>query len=233
MENEQTLENQEPVTEEVVEETVDNQEAAPEPEVDNAKLNFEALRKAKKQAEKERDELARKLKELEALKQESQPEDDLDYADDEVETVKKEINTIKKTLEQERFNNEVSRIEKRLQQEFPDIEEVINEKNIEVLKARDPEFAKIVSRPPSDPSEFYHRALTAYTLINKYGIAASSPEATKNAERLQNNMNKPKSSSAAATSKSDALSELSQFADLPPEERRRAIIKLARERAGL
>jgi len=222
---------------EVVENQEVNEQQAEQPaeqetqQNDNAKLNFEALREAKKKAERERDELLRRIESLENKNKEEV--DDSIYDDDEVTVVKKELNNIKKTIEQDKYQQSIRKMEQRLEREFPDLNNVINEKTVEILKARDPEFARVVSRPPADAAEFYNRAISAYTLINKYGIAQSATNSAVNEKKISDNMNKPKTAASAASSKSDALSELSQFADLPPEERRRAIVKLARERAGM
>ena len=194
----------------------------------NEQINFKALRQAKKRAEKERDELAKKIEELSNAKQ-NEVSDDI-YEDD-ISKTRKEIQELKQQWQQQQNQVKARTIEEKLKSEFPDLETVVNEDNIEVLKARDPNFAKIINRAPNDPDELYHRAVAAYTLIKKYGIYVKDDH-KKDREKVAKNMAKPRPASAASSSTSEGLADFSDFSSMNSEERRKAIFKLARERAN-
>ena len=196
----------------------------------NDQINFKALRQAKKQAERERDELAAKIKELNSINKSNVSEDDDVYEDDITKT-RKDIQDLKRQWTAQQNQVKAQNIEQKLKAEFPDLESVVNEDNIEVLKARDPSFAKIINRAPSDPDELYHRAVAAYTLIKKYGIYVKDNH-VKDRARVEKNMAKPRPASAASSSSSEGLSDFASFAGMNIEERRHAIFKLARERAN-
>lgn len=199
----------------------------------NEQLNFKALRQAKKQVEKERDELARKVETFNTVNKQEVLQDDDTY-DDDLSKTRKEIQELKRQWTAQQNQVKAQNIEQKLKSEFPDLETVVNEDNIEVLKARDPNFARIINRAPSDPDELYHRAVAAYTLIKKYGIHAPDvkDDHKKDRDRVQKNMAKPRPSAAAASSSaSEGLSDFASFAGMNEDERRAAIYKLARERA--
>lgn len=200
----------------------------------NEQLNFKALRQAKKQAEKERDELARKIETLNAASKQEVSETEDIYEDDITKT-QRDLKELKQQWaaqqQQIKFNN----IQQQLRTDFPDFESVVNEEKIEILKARDLNFARITNRTPNDPDELYHRAVAAYTLIKKYGIHVLDvkDDRKKDRDRVQKNMAKPRPSAAAASSSaSEGLSDFASFAGMNEDERRAAIYKLARERAN-
>jgi len=196
----------------------------------NEYLNFKALRQAKKQAERERDELAKKIEELSKSNSNQVSADDDIYEDDVAQT-RREIKDLKNQWIAQQNQVKTKTIEEKLKSEFPDLETVVNEDNIEVLKARDPNFARIINRAPNDPDELYHRAVAAYTLIKKYGIYIKDNH-EKDRARVEKNMAKPRPASAAAAKSSEGLSDFAEFANLNSEERNRAIMRLAKERAN-
>jgi len=196
----------------------------------NEHLNFKALREAKKQAERQRDELAKKIEELNKSNNSKISADDDIYEDDITQT-RKEIQDLKSQWIAQQNQIKTKIIEEKLKSEFPDLDTVINEDNIEVLKARDPNFARIINKIPNDPDELYHRAVTAYTLIKKYGIYIEDNH-EKDRARVEKNMAKPRPASAAAAKSSEGLSDFADFANLSTEERNKAIIRLAKERAN-
>ena len=203
----------------------------------NEQINFKALRQAKKQAEKERDELALRVKELSRVREDDPYDTSVDNTsdDDDIDASSsnsRDIKELKRQWTAQQNQLKAKSIEEKLKSEFPDLEEVVTSDNIEVLKARDPNFAKIINRAPSDPDELYHRAVAAHTLIKKYGIYVKDNH-VKDRARVEKNMAKPRpaSSASAASTSSEGLSDFSSFAGMNEDDRRQAIFKLARERA--
>jgi hypothetical protein len=195
------------------------------------KLNIKAMREAKRKAEQERDELLNRIKELETSKNKFVDDDD-DLYEDDITKTKKELQELKSQWQAQQNQAKVFQIEQKLKAGFPDLEQVVNDETIEVLKARDKSFAKIIDSQPQSVDELYNRAVSAYALIKKYGIYVEDNHKADRA-RVEKNMSKPRPVSTAAATPSEGLADFAQFAHLNDEERSRAINKLARQRAGL
>ena len=193
--------------------------------VANEKLNFEALREAKKQAELERDEMRAQL-DARNNAPAVPPKDE-----SELEMTRREVRELKQNWKNQRDTAEANKIESQLRETYPDLDKVINKDNLELLKARDKTFSKLVNSRPSGPDDLYHRAIAAYSLIKKYGIHVEDKHVDDRA-RVAANMAKPRPASAAATTNSEGLAEFSAFTNMNSEERRKAVFKLARERAN-
>lgn len=177
--------------------------------------NFEALRESKQRIERERDELRAKLKER----------------DSGVDTSREDIKELKQNWVNQRNEVESNRIESQLRETYPDLDSVINNKNIEELKKKDKNFAKMIDSSSNNPNDLYHRAVAAYSLIKKHGIYVEDNYADDRA-RVSDNMSKPRPASSASTRTSEGLADFAAFSDMNTEERRKAIFKLARERAN-
>lgn len=230
MEDKEVLnETPEVVVEETpVEAPVVDQEAKEDVPPTQQELNYKALREAKKKAENERDDFASKLKAIEDTKN----NDDDDIYTDNVSKTQKELNELKQQWSLYQNQTVAHSIEQKLKTDFPDLELVVNEANIEVLKARDPHFAKITAKVMSDPNDLYNRAISAYALIKKYGIYVEDKYA-KDRERVQKNLAKPRPASTAVSGEGSAgLADFAEFAGLNETERRSAIFNLARKRAN-
>jgi len=208
-----------------VESTVDDSE-----KLRQDQLNFKAMREAKRQAELERDELVAKLKQFEAAKK-VEPEDD-DIYDDDISKTRKELNELKSQWAAQQNQARIMQIEQKLKNDFPDLEKVVNDETIEVLRTRDKEFAKIIDTAPQSTDELYNRALSAYTLIKKYGIYVEDKHKADR-DRVEKNLSKPRPVSTASSSPSEGLADFAGFAGLNDEDRQKAIYQLARERAGM
>ena len=201
----------------------------------NTQANFKALRQAKKQAEKERDELALQIKAFnlsrknEVARTSDTEEDDV-YEDDMSKT-RRELKDLQNKIYAQENQVKAKSIEVKLKTEFPDLEAVVNEDNIDTLKARDPNFAKIINRAPSDPDELYHRAVAAYTLIKKYGIYVKDDH-VKDRARVEKNMAKPRPAQSRTSTPSEGLADFADFVGMDDQERSKAILKLAKERAN-
>jgi len=168
-------------------------------------LNFEALRRSKRESELEVERLRKQLEERNKASK------------------IKETEAIEARLKEEA-------IEARLKNEYKDLDKVLSPNNIEVLKARDPQFASIISSGKGAPEDLYHRAIAAYSLIKKYGIYIEDNHADDRA-RVEENLSKPKPTSAISSG-SESLGEFAEFANMDTEERRRAIFKKVMERAS-
>jgi len=155
-----------------------------------------------------------------------------DYFLGSITKTKKELQELKFQWIAQQNQAKVLQIEQKLKVDFPDLEQVVNDETIEVLKARDKSFAKIIDSQPQSVDELYNRAVSAYTLIKKYGIYVEDNHKADRA-RVEKNMSKPRPVSTAAATPSEGLADFAQFAHLNDKERSRAINKLARQRAGL
>jgi len=205
-------------------------EAAPTQAEETQAIRFKTLRRAREQAELERDELKRKLERLEAARtqpaQPKQEESEEDFAigpDDFVEgkhlsSVDKKIKRLEKQLAQQQQQNYASSVETQLKMQYRDFDDVVNKENLEVLSAAYPEIAKTLG----SSNDLYNKAVTAYTMIKQFGISEKT-DYEKPKGRVQQNVAKPRpvaSVNAQATSDSP-LSQANAFAQgLTPELKR-------------
>jgi len=198
----------------------------------NEELNFKALREAKKQIERERDELKAQLSRATAASANS--DDDLydDTSVDDISETKKELKELKNQWSAYQNQTKVVQIEQKLKKDFPDLESVVNDDSIDLLKARDKSFAKIIDTAPRSVDELYNRAVSAYTLIKKYGIYVEDKHIADK-QRVEKNLAKPRPVSSASNSVSEGLADFAEFAHLSSKDKEKAIYNLARKRAGL
>lgn len=178
---------------------VEQEEIQEKPETSQQK-NFRELRESYLRAQWERDEMARQLSELKAkpTPQYEEEEPELDISDDhliEGKDLKKIIKKIEKKVEskvqremrQQQQLTQQQLIENRLKLELPDLDRVVNSKNLAMLSRDYPELASTIQTN----SDLYTQAKAAYTLIKKLGIEQENPNAS-NAQRIQKNLAKPK-----------------------------------------
>jgi hypothetical protein len=202
------------------------------------KSSFSKLRMEKESIQKERDEMRRKLDEIESLRQQSKPvqqeqeeESDLN-ADDFVEgkhlsKVTKKIKNLERQLEEYQQRSSLMTTEARLKAEHPDFDKVVSKDNIEVLNLTYPELAASVSSTP----DLYVRAKAAYTLIKKLGIEQDMTSYEQENERANKNLAKPKP--AINMQQGDSpLSMANAFAAGTSKEARMKIYKQAQEYAN-
>ena len=177
--------------------------------------NFKILRDQAQRAERERDELARRLKEIES-RNVSLPEesDDFNLAPDDLAEGKhlsKVAQKIKK-LEQQVY---VSSTESRLKSQFPDFDKVVSKENIEALKEAEPELADAITAS----SDLYSKAVSAYKLIKKLGIHQESGLFEQEKAVAQRNASKPKPLASVSPQQGDSpLSKANAFANGLTEE---------------
>ncbi len=226
-------ESSEPVSQGVPDETADQEEpqeyeSAPEPEPirsvfveddSEAKKSFREIREAKKKAERERDEYMRRLEELEARQKAATPvEEELELgADDLAEgkhlsKVDRRAQTKIKELEQRiakyETRTEEQRAEAQLRAKYPDFDKVVSRDNIELLTEAYPELARSIY----STNDLYTKAVSAYTLIKKFGIHQESPFASEKMV-AQKNTSKPRPLTSVSPQQGEgALTRANAFA---------------------
>jgi hypothetical protein len=144
--------------------------------------NWAEARKGLAQRDKEIQELRAQLSSANQTRESELSDDDLLTAKDGRKVFRKEAaDVVREAIKQ----YEVSTLEERLVQKYPDFNEVVTSKNIEFLKETEPELAMSLAHLKDDPKA---QSVAAYKLLKKLGIAAnnSSPErdkALKNAQK--------------------------------------------------
>lgn len=167
--------------------------------------NIRALREAKYRAEQERDEMRRRMAELEQ-KMNAQPEPaDDDYV--EWRQVKTHLNKIQKQLTAQTN-------EQRLRQSYPDIDSVINSQTIAQLNELEPELARTIA---SNTNE-YDKAVAAYKAIKRCGLY-QDPQVQLQKKQIAQNTQKPQASNSVAPQEGDSpLHQANAFSSgLTPE----------------
>lgn len=185
--------------------------------------SFAELKKAKLQADRDRDEALRRLQELEARKSQQEDEDlSFSIAPDELaegkhlSKVQKKISKLEQQVKEYEKRTQDLALESKLKAQYPDFDAVVHSENIELLKEQDPESAMIVDAIPN----LYTKALAAYKAIKAMNInnaKANLYEAEK--EKAQRNSAKPRPAVSVNPQTADSpLSRVNAFADgLTPE----------------
>lgn len=128
-------------------------------------------------------------------------DDDLLTAKDGRKVFRKEAGEIvKEALKQ----YEASTLEERLLQKYPDFNEVVSPKNINLLKETEPELAMSIAYLKDDPKA---QSIAAYKLLKKLGIDGNNSSPEK--ERALRNAQKPLS--VNAVTKSSAIGNAHLF----------------------
>jgi len=221
----------EEVKEQVSSPMPDSEPQEPQPEVQeppkpqyDPQASFKTLREAKLKAEAERDELMRKIAELEGRSrpasqaQEQEEEEDVTLgADDLVEgkhisKIQKKAQSKIKQLEERlsRYESQTAqeRTEYALKQKFQDFDKVVTPDNIAMLNEAYPEIARSLYTN----EDLYTKAVSAYTLIKKFGIFQESPFASEKAQ-VSKNVAKPRPVTSLSPQQGDnALSRANAFA---------------------
>ncbi len=188
------------------------QEKPTNPDIERNLVN---LRRAKEQAERERDEAVRYAQQMESRKQ-AEPEEDLSIhmnPDDLAEG--KHITKLEKKYKKlqtefadsQRMMNE-SIIEARLKAQYTDFDTVVSAQNIKNLSEQYPELAQTINTS----QDLYSKAVSAYTLIKKLGINEADPYA-QDKQRVTENLAKPKPIAAVAAANESSLSQANAFAN--------------------
>lgn len=195
-------------------------------EQDNSKEhNFRVIREAKEQAERERDESARKYQQLEEQmkhqQQAAQPvEEDYGIANDELVEGKhyrkmmNEMKELKQQLSNVHQESTTAIAERKLKDKYHDFDSVVSEKNIKILRDKYPHLAQTLH---SDPN-LLSKGSSAYTMIKELGLDKSDLYDRDRALADQNH-NKPRPLTSISPQQGDSpLSHANAFANgLTPE----------------
>jgi hypothetical protein len=190
--------------------------------------NFRLLRERLEQEKRQREAMEKRLAEIEAQnKPKPMPEEDFDFeiGADEIAEGKHltKVGRKMKQLEQKIAEVEQRRVDLQRQSEetsmissikadFPDIDKVVNETTMEMLRTKFPHIERAVKSSP----DLYGKAAAAYQAIKEMGIYVEDTYVSEK-ERVQRNVAKPKPTAAVASSGS-ALSQADMFANgLTPE----------------
>jgi len=192
------------------------EEVKPETETTQAK-NFRQLKEKAQKLESERNEALRIAQELQSkLNPQPKVEEEVDYRinpDDLVEgkhlnKFEKKIKKLEDTLKNYQQQSTESTIEVKLKNQFPDFDKVVSRENVELLKEAYPELANTLN----SSSDLYSKAVSAYTLIKKFGIHQEEPYKA-DIERAKTNAAKPKPLASIAPQQGDTpLSRANAFA---------------------
>lgn len=187
-------------------------------------MNFRTMRERLEKAERDRDEAMKYAMSFTKPQQHQQePEPEEDYlsglgidADGLAEgkhlrAVLKEVKELKKELNsyKARTTEDTTRI--KLQNQFPDYNEVMTKDNLDTLEASNPDLAEMISNTP----DMYKRAKLAYDMVKRYGIYK---DRTYDHDKViaQKNASKPKPLASVSPQQGDSpLSKANAFANMP------------------
>ena len=222
--NEQEVENEsivEEVAEPVVQEEQEKQDFSHNALNENIKnlreaKNYEAERAAK--AEYERDQLAKYLENMQQQINGGQPvkKDDLGLQDDDyvegkhLGKVNSELKKVRNELNQWKQYSEETTAELKLNNEFSDFNNIVNENTVQEFIKKYPEMrSSIVNNEP-----LYNRGKVTYKLIKKFMGNDLNKKANKsNQSAIQNNTNKPRPTAAIKEQQNSPLSQANRFAN--------------------
>ena len=186
-------------------------------------LNIKALRDKTERIERERDELTRRLQDLET-RNNPKPIEEEDYSLNIGETDLAEGRHLSKLQKQmRRQQEELTKaqaqmqsmfIETRLKTEHPDIDKIVTSDNLKSLSEMYPEVASMLN----SSTDYYSKAKSAYTMIKKFGIHVEDTFASER-ELAQKNAHKPRPLASVSPQQADSpLSRANAFANgLTPE----------------
>lgn len=192
-------------------------EAAKQAQIEKDKeTNIRALRKAAENAQRERDDLRQQLSRYEQQSRPAQPKDeDVNINPDDLVEGKhlvKAMDKIKRLEEQQRaFQQQTfaSTAETRLRSQYNDFDKVVTLENIEKLSDAFPELAKSIN----SSNDLYDKAVSAYTLIKRFGIYEENPHQAEKQKAIDNS-NKPRPLASVSPQQGDSpLSRANAFAN--------------------
>ena len=220
--NNQSLEEQ-AASEEIVAST--NQEASQEQQQEEVNRqetyqakNFRALREKAERVERERNELAAQLREIEIVKQRSlsEKEDDVSVAPDDL-VEGKHLNKYDKKIKE----IESRLVENQLRSQYSDFDKVVSPENIKMLSETNPAIAQTLRAN----TDLYSQAVTAYTLIKNLGIYQEDTYGSDRDKVARNNA-KPRPLASVSPQQGDSpLSKANAFADGLTDELKQSLYK--------
>lgn len=174
---------------------------------------FKELREARDRAERERDELQRRIAESQQAR--PAPEDDLidvlgGSDDDLIERkhLKKFYSSLEKKLEQKYKHAEERALEAQIRSRYPDFDTVVTNERVAQFTRDYPEIAQSLGASPDQ----YNKAISVYKMLKQFGYdKEAESEYTK--QRVQSNAVRPKTAtSISAQRPSSGLQQADAFA---------------------
>lgn len=206
----------EQLVEEVEEVEEVKEKVQPIKQTKNKEDNFAELRKAREAAERRAEKLERERELLmeqllnqapKAAKKQAEPEYDLTLSDDDLSTGKdvRHVYAKTKALEQQLKNMQE---EARIRAKYPDLDQVVTDENIYLLRTKEPEIAQSLNMAPDS----WDKLAAVYTMIKKTGIHKTH---AYDSQKIQaaTNASKPKPLAAISPQTADTpLSRANAFA---------------------
>jgi hypothetical protein len=206
MMDEQSVVDNQPQVEESVEEEVE--QPKPVKQVKNREDNFAELRKAREAAERRAEKLEREREFLleqmyeQKGKKSAKPEPEYDTAaDDDLSTIK-DVRNLQKQIRD-------MKEEARIRAKYPDLDQVVTDENIYLLRTKEPEIAQSLNMAPDS----WDKLAAVYTMIKKIGIHKTN---AYDSQKIQaaTNIAKPKPLASIAPQTADTpLSKANAFAN--------------------
>lgn len=233
--------DQEPVE---AEESIEQEEIIEQPQQQKKQKptpaeSFKQLKEAKEReereryrVERERDEYAKRLRELEEkVQKQSVAEPDDDYSitinpDDLVEgkhlsKVDKKIKHLERQLQQYEQQTKLATVEARIKSQYPDFDSVVTKEHIATLQQQYPELAHTLNAS----NDLYATAVSAYTMIKRFGIAQNQQQ-VQEVERVQRNAAKPRPLTSVSPQQGESpLARANAFANGLTDELRKQLHK--------
>ena len=173
--------------------------------------NIRRLREKTEQREREYQQQLNAMKqELEAAKKAAQVNiNDDDVAEGKhIKELANQLRQMQEAQQKERQTQMAMMAEMRIKSEMPQIEQIVNEKNLSILKERYPHLHNSIF----NSQDMYERAKIAHTLITEMRII----ESAQNGDRADANLRKPQSGAQGALQNKYLYDQF----DLTPEEAR-------------
>lgn len=176
--------------------------AAPVEEESDAKKSFRELKDAKRKAERERDEYLRRIEEFESgsrhrqaattPKEQHEEDESFHLGDDDIaegkhiskvdKRAQSKIKALEERLSKYEAQSAEEKAEATLRAKYADFDKVVSRDNIEMLTEAYPELARTLYAT----NDLYTKAVSAYTLIKKFGIYQESPFNSEKAIAMKN-----------------------------------------------
>lgn len=175
----------------------------PEQHKQSAQESWKELRNKAEQAQRERDEAVRLLQQIQqnqerqnAKPAQEEVEEDLSFSVEEdalvegkhLSKVNKQIKKLENQLKQYEQQASLNSTEVKLKTTYPDFDTIVTKENLENLRNTYPEIASTIN----SSQDIYAKAVSAYTMIKKLGIATPVDTFQDDKAQAQKNALKPK-----------------------------------------
>jgi len=225
--------------EQVVEQPEQRVETAPENTFKEMQArNFKELKKQKEKAERERDEYAKLLSDMQSRSDE--PEDVSNFSDDTL-IEGKHLNKYDKKYDKKftKLQNELKQTQQlaaqaamkyHLRTEYPDFDKVVTQENIEKLQMQYPELAQAVN----SSNDIYVAGKSAYSLIKKFDLYTEDNYESDRYKVKENNLKPRPVTSITSQQGASPLAKANAFANgLTKELQKQLLEEMAQARKGI